>query len=296
MRVRELREPLKEWIDVRVQAIIDGDVPDAEQTFVHYWLKNGGEGENFRRKDIVFECFHNFVALSQWGNSLYNIMARLDTVTGDPSVRSWFERTMTTGSDDADGGAFSPLDRFVMELFRVISPNDGGVSKMESMRQWLGGAYTSIITPHPPTSRDSRHWSNPDAFDPDRYKTSPTSVDNDEAECQAAGLARCPFSQEAFPVQDGRRAELTNSGYGAVYSVVDGTAHPVCDTAGYAPFGFGYRRCPGEQFTVEVIKDLLRTVWRGGIEFVTLDLENPERLPVGPGTVIDDTIAFNRTG
>ena len=109
-------------------------------------------------------------------------------------------------------------------------------------------------------------------------------------------MARCPFSQEAFPVQDGRRAELTNSGYGAVYSVVDGTAHPVCDTAGYAPFGFGYRRCPGEQFTVEVIKDLLRTVWHGGIEFVTLDLENPERLPVGPGTVIDDKIAFSRAG
>ena len=75
MRVRALREPLKEWIDVRVQAILDGEVPNPEQTFVHYWLKNAGDGEHFRRKDIVFECFHNFLAFSQWGDMIYNIMA-----------------------------------------------------------------------------------------------------------------------------------------------------------------------------------------------------------------------------
>src|SRR5262249_56415516 len=65
MRVRATRQPLKDWLDVRVQAIIDGKVPNADRTFVYYWLKNGELGENFRRKDIVFECFHNFLAFSQ---------------------------------------------------------------------------------------------------------------------------------------------------------------------------------------------------------------------------------------
>ena len=87
MRVRELRQPLKDWIDSRVQAVIDGDLPDPEGTFVYYWLKNGGQGENFRRKDIVFECFHNFVAFSQWGNSIFGIMNRLNENGGDPTVR-----------------------------------------------------------------------------------------------------------------------------------------------------------------------------------------------------------------
>jgi hypothetical protein len=76
MRVRQLRQTLKDWIDKRVQDIIDSRVPHPEKTMVYYWVKNGELGENFRRKDMVFECFHNFLAFSQWGNTLYNIMAR----------------------------------------------------------------------------------------------------------------------------------------------------------------------------------------------------------------------------
>ena len=62
--------------------------------------------------------------------------------------------------------------------------------------------------------------------------------------------------------------------------------------AGYAPFGFGYRRCAGELFTVAIIKEFLRRAWTGEFRFVTLDLANPERLAVGPGTVVDDVLAF----
>jgi hypothetical protein len=60
-----------------------------------------------------------------------------------------------------------------------------------------------------------------------------------------------------FAVSDGRRAELTNSAFGAVYGVVEGTAYPVCDTAGYAPFGFGYRHCAAERITTEFTALLL---------------------------------------
>jgi len=70
--------------------------------------------------------------------------------------------------------------------------------------------------------------------------------------------------------------------------VVDGTAYPVCDTAGYAPFGFGYRRW----MTIEFIKDCLRNAWRHWIQFVSLDLDHPEKLPVSPRTLIDDNIGF----
>ncbi|WP_406470173.1 hypothetical protein [Streptomyces sp. NBC_01615] len=294
MRVRELRPFLKEWIDARVQAVSNGEIKDPEGTFVHHWLKNGGGGEHFRRKDIAFECFHNFLAFSQWGNMAYRTMGLLEEAHGDPAVRSWFSRTMTEGPDEADGGAFTPLDRFVMELFRTVSPNGGSLSTVTAMRGLGDQGYNSALTPHLAASQDPRHWSNPEEFDPDRYQAAPTTLDNDEAKSRAAGLARCPFPPAPFAVSDGRRAEMTNSAYGAVYGVVDGTAYPLCDAAGYAPFGFGYRRCAGEQMTVEFVKDLLRTIWRGGIEITGLDLEHPQKLPVSPRTVIDDNLGFRQ--
>jgi hypothetical protein len=70
--------------------------------------------------------------------------------------------------------------------------------------------------------------------------------------------------QGGVPGKGRPKVEMTNSAFGAVYSKIDGTPHPVVDTAGYAPFGFGYRRCAGEHITVEFIKELLRKVWREG--------------------------------
>src|SRR5262249_21771319 len=97
-----------------------------------------------------------------------------------------------------------------------------------------------------------------------------------------------------FPVKDGRNVTLTNSAYGAVYSEIDGTPHPVVDTAGYAPFGFGYRRCAAEHLTTEFVKEFLRAAWEDGVSFFRLALEKPGKVPVNPRTVLDDDISFKR--
>jgi hypothetical protein len=297
MLVRQLRQPLKDWIDQRVRDVIDSKVPNPEKTMVYYWIKNGALGENFRQKDIVFECFHNFVAFSQWGNTLYNIMALLDVVNGDKTVCSWFEKTMTKSSEEVDNPAFTPLDRFVMELLRIISPNAGSSSSLAAKKHFFGAGYTgynTITTSHSETSRDPRHWKNPNDFDPDRYKTVTTAEQNDEARCKAIGLARCPFSNEAFKVKDGRLVEVANSAFGTVYGVIDGKSSPICDDAGYAPFGFGYRHCPGELLTIGFVKDFLRKAWSEKIEFLKLNIANPELLAVGPQTVVQDNIGFKK--
>jgi hypothetical protein len=111
---------------------------------------------------------------------------------------------------------------------------------------------------------------------------------------QQIGFAQCPYHKEDFKVKDGRNAELTNSIFGTVYGVTDGQPYPVCDYAGYAPFGYGYRRCPGELLTVDLVKDFLRKVWNDNIQFNKIDSPELKLVPVGPATVVTDDIVFSR--
>jgi len=294
MSVRSNLGFLKEWIDQRLADLVSGRTATPEKTFAYYWIKNGGESDDFRHKDVVFECFHNFVAFSQWGNTIYNIMLKLGKTTGDTETQAWFKRTMEGNFDQAGGSAYTPLERFVMELFRTITPNGGSISALEEVRTPPYERHGYIVSPHQATSVDPRHWKNPEEFDPDRYNSVPTSHQIDEAKCEQIGFARCPFDRKAFDVKDGRNTAMNNSGFGTVYGIVDGKPQPVCDFAGFAPFGFGYRRCPGEQFTIQVVEDFLRMTWKNKIEFEKLNIANPEPLPIGPGVVIGDNVGFTK--
>ena len=295
MTVRSHLDFLKSWIDEKLADIASGKTKDPEKTFAWYWIKNGEDSPYFNHKDVVFECFHNFVAFSQWGNTIYNIMLRLANDVGDPMIKASFKQTMEGDPDNANGAPFTPLEAFVMELFRLISPNGGSISALGETQSPRFDRHGYIISPHTSTSLDPVHWMNPEKFDPSRYANAPTSSDIDEAKAKQIGFTKCPFDLTSFDVKDGRKASLHNSGFGTVFGVADGKPLPVCDYAGFAPFGFGYRRCPGEQLTIQAFEDFLRKVWKDKIEFTKLNIANPEPLPIGPTTVIGDDIGFQRT-
>jgi len=109
MTVRALRPFLNKWIDARLDDIENGRIADPDKTIAYYWLKNAGDGKYFAKKDVVFECFHNFVAFSQWGNSIFGIMNRLNENGGDPTVRAAFQKTMSGDFDNANGAPYTPL-------------------------------------------------------------------------------------------------------------------------------------------------------------------------------------------
>jgi hypothetical protein len=233
-------------------------------------------------------------------------MSRLGENGGDTEVRDAFQKTMTGDFDNANGEPYTPLELFVMELFRTISPNGGSISAIQDARTSAYGEspharfglpferHSYISTPHTSTSFSPIHWKNPEQFDPERYRSVPTSAEIDEEKCKQIGLARCPFDITTLEVKDGRKVGVTNSGFGTVFGVVDDKPKPVCDYAGFAPFGFSYRRCPGEQLTIQVFEDFLRKVWRDRIVFRKLDLTNPGRVPIGPNAMIDDNIGFGK--
>src|SRR4029079_18669273 len=104
--------------------------------------------------------FPNFVALSQWGNSIFGIMSRLSEDSGDPAVRSSFQTTMSGNFDNASGAPFTPLELLVMELYRVISPIGVSIAAVKNARTSAYGAspqqrfglpverHSYISTPH----------------------------------------------------------------------------------------------------------------------------------------------------
>jgi hypothetical protein len=63
--------------------------------------------------------------------------AELAKDTGDPEAHAWFQKTMEGSPDDAGGKPFTPLERFVMELFRTIVPNGGSISALAEVRTSL---------------------------------------------------------------------------------------------------------------------------------------------------------------
>ena len=222
-------------------------------------------------------------------------MLKLSGDAGDPEVRAAFAKTMEGGFDQASKpAAFPPLESFVMELFRTISPNGGSISAIEETQCHLPAARL-----HGDAAHQYEHGpaplGAPGKIRSDAIPGVPTSHDVDEARAKQIGFAKCPFARERFEVKDGRKASLNNSAFGTVYGMSGDKAMPVCDYAGFAPFGFGYRRCPGEQLTIAVFEDFLRKAWKERIEFVKLNIADPEPLPIGPTTVIGDNVGFVRT-
>ena len=275
----------------RLADIESGKTPEPEKTFAWYWLKNGEDSEYFHHQDVVFECFHNFVAFSQWGNSLYNVMAKLGRDAGDPQAKDWFPTTMAGDFDKPDGSAFPPLERFVMELFRMISPNGGSISawSRRGRRRSSATPTSRRPIPRPAGTRCSGRIPTPSIRRATRRRPPARTSTKPEF-----GRWVWPSARSADGLRGhGRpKAALRNSAFGTVFGVVDDQPLPVCDYAGFAPFGFGYRRCPGEQLTLMAFEDLLRKVARERIEFVKVGGADAEKLPIVCNTVIGDDIGF----
>jgi hypothetical protein len=175
LTVRSHLASVTRWIGDRIDDLIDGRTPNPKKTFAYWWIRNSGDGEYFTRKDAIAEVVHDLMAFDQWGSTIYKIMLKLAVETGDPDIRSWFKKTMEGRYDDASGGAFTPLERFVMELFRIISPNSGSISTLEAAGTSPSyQSFSYVVSPHAGTSLYPGHWQYPESSIRIASKTSRT--------------------------------------------------------------------------------------------------------------------------
>ena len=205
---------------------------------------------------------------------------------------------MSGNPDAANGAPYTPLEMFVMELFRTISPNGGSISSISDTRQAgssdnygdsvspfvrFGLPYERsgyILSPHTSTSSIPGTGPIHSNSTRDRYRDVPTSAQVERRGASRSASPKCPFDLTTMKVSDGRNAAMANSAFGTVSGWSTASRCRFATTPDSRHSGFGYRRCPGEQLTIQVFEEFLRKVWRDKITFRSLNLPKPRQVPI----------------
>ena len=190
MTVRSNLDFLKSWIDDRIADIVAGKTPIPDKTFAWYWVKNGEDSRYFDHKDVVFECFHNFVAFSQWGNSIYNIMLRLarGTAIRDPGlVQGDYGRRSRQRRRRRLHAARALRDGVVPARSPPTAAVFPRLERTRAHPQFDRHGY--IISPHTSTSIDPVHWENPESSTRRATDMFRRAHEIDEAKAKQIGFA-----------------------------------------------------------------------------------------------------------
>ena len=278
--VRKNLDFLKSWIDDRLKDILSGKTPEPEKTLAWYWMKNGEESEYFNHQDVVFECFHNFVAFSQWGNTMYNIMATLGRDAGDAQAKDWFTKTMA-GDSTSQRVSFPPWNASSWNCFAPFRQRREASQRWRRPTRRPSSDTAYIVSPHTSTSHDRVQWSNPDDFDPSGTNMRPPARTS-----MKPVFSR--WSGEVAIRTDVVRRQRRTQGRAAQQRF----RHRVRRRRRSSTAGVRLRRfravrlrlppLPGEPLTVMAFEDLLRKVANERLEFVKVAAANPQKVPLGP--------------
>ena len=237
MKVRELQDFLKSWIGERIGDIQSGKTKNPEKTMAWHWLKNAGDGSHFSKKDVVVRVLPQFRRAEPMGQYDFRDhvalvgrrrrSGRASVISEDNERKFRHCRRRAFLATGAIRHGIVPRDfaerwqRLHHPVMREQAPTARLRSKSSACR-WNGIATSARRIPAPAWIRSTGRI---------RIRSIrngifafPTSAQINDDKCRQIGLARCPFDITNFEVKDGRKANITNSGFGTVFGVVDGRA------------------------------------------------------------------------
>ena len=271
---RELTPLVKAYFVERNSVVIaNKDV----SSIVYHWALAGLAPEG-----LVMETIHNSIAFEQFLNILYKLI--IDKISGTPQpVAGTIQYNFFAKHKAVLGDKVARLN-VVREVMRLTSPNAVSFSKVEGVAgvnsrflhqsvmisamanlTGIAGAYfgynanlySSIINYN--TSIDS------------------TACSAADASAMAAATPDALFIRSVVPGDNQTFWDAKNPQLIATFPL------PI-----YAPFGLGYRRCPGEILVYDIVDMLLETF--ANIEWVFGTSGSPAQVCVAPFTCVSNNI------
>lgn len=249
---------VSEYMRQRAIAVIDAD----DTSTITYWWNKAG----FYPDNLVFEMVHNIVAFNQFNNIMFLLARDMITGTptaGGPSIQYNFIGQYAAATNDQD------RLNVVREMYRLLVPNGISFSflnqfppvpnqpptqsrHVHQLIMLMNSARAANLDPSNPAN-----WAVYYNWDLTKYAQYNTTLYSVNCPPGTPSVDSSSFD----PTQPSLPEVLVSKSPVDGETVIDNCnplATPVYPLPIYAPFGLGYRRCPGELFVYQITQMMLQ--------------------------------------
>lgn len=273
--VPKVREYFKQRNDI-INAEAD------EKTIMYHWHLAGLAPEG-----LVMEAIHNIIAFSQYNNVLFLVIN--DKYNGTPVPFPPGSISYDFFTKFSAAGTQTDQLNVIRELYRLLVPNSTSFSRV--IQEVADVPPVTIQGRHVHKSIMASSFAYLNAGNPLPYFTYNTSLyssfDTDFSQCSCPVVMPTPVDN--FNPETGFVVSPVDSE--TLLDICNPKMIPVFPVPLYAPFGLGYRRCPGEELNYYITIKLMEKIKDLTFEFIPITPSTPV-VTVAPFTAVPDNIYY----